>query len=451
MFVNVSEALNEKIYEALSGEDSAVFRVECKITNPNSGLNITPRLVTGFAIHQDFITKYTDDVRIMVELSIPDFMSLLNNVKDLECTLILQAVNVFFLCDDYDQEPLVFNMRAILPNQEDFQKKFNINAFEDADTGEKTTLEQNIASVPVELQLIDKFIYGLRHRQMNAIFTESTMESVMHWIGQQIGVEKVCAIPPDNPASYSNLVIPPMQSIDTIFPFLQERYGIYSKGLGYYVVNNTLYIYPIHDIDPEKSPDVPVLHIVNCPEFNFGSLDKYHTKKDDDLYIVSNTTVNLKVLNTAGAENSGNVHVSVNADEVFDKFSTYKKGGDVEILPDTLTVLEMQGKSSNMSSDMQNVKFAGETTNLYSATATMAATDGSLMKLGWVRAVPHSIYPGESVIYHYDGEKKEYHTAKGKVLGVTYEAVTHPAVEIQPWFSFTAELSIKLEAENTEQ
>ena len=442
-----SQRLVEKMSQALKNEDSCIYTTELVFHNPNSGFKFKARYISQMSVIQDFVSSYTDTIQVQTELTPEEFTSLLSNMQDLECSITL------FPTDDkvpeikMEQDPIFIDGKVFLDNQEDLEKKFPEKKFGDPETGEKQTESEASIQFPFKFHVVEPDVYEIRHVQLNAVFNEVTMESLLHWACERFNVEQVKITKPDNDKAYNNLVIPPMHDISTLFPFLQERYGIYAKGLGYYYSEKTLSIYPIADQDTETSPEQGILHIVKAPEKYFLGLEVYHTPKEEDIYICIISKAELQPLNTQGAENIGNVQMSTDADKMRDKYVTVQPDGKVMRNQNDISVVTLQNSAGNMSSSMQNIKFTGESSNKYVATSEMASIDGTILKVNWLRAVPRLVRPGQSVVYHYDGAQGVYKTQKGRLQRAVYVGELKESKSQYPWLVFTAALEIGLDAD----
>lgn len=448
MLERAGSVLSDKVVDTLKkATEYCVFKITCELTNPTTSYKVTPRRVLAFGIQQDFVQSYTDQTSITIELMPKEIQEMLQNTQDLECIVKLTPMDSMSFTEVYDQEEIIYEKKVILPENQDLEKKFNAGAYVNTETGEYDTLKQQDTWIPIELQLMDKDIYEIRHVQINAMFNDVTHEALLHWIGQQFNVDEVKCVAPDNTRTFKNLVIPPTKDISTVFPYLQERYGIYAKGMGYYVMKGILYNYPLWDVNQSTSPEDSVLHIYKGPEKYFLGLDKYHARIDKDIHIVTIAPVDLSALNTAGSENTGNVHVSTNAEAIYDQFAPINKDGSITRDGSDITTVTLQNEAGNMTSNMQNVKYTGERTNIYQSTSEMAANDGTMIKIGWKCAYPHAITPGQHVIYYYTGENNELKTASGRIMGVSYLGQVQPSDALQPWFNFTSTIVAKLEAD----
>ena len=453
MYIDCSKRLQEKIKEAVSGKDSCVFSTECILHNPNTGFKYTARYVKGVNIVQEFIKSYMDQMQVEIEVTPREYEEITQNLQDMELTLTLTPMDVRYLHELYDQDPLIFKLKVVTEEQQDLEKKYNPNLF--GDSTKETEVEshmtegQHVTTVPYQFYCVEPEAYELRHKQANALATDADMNSTVSWLLQQFNASEVRMVPPNNEQKYQNLVLPPMQDISTILPYMQQRYGVYSKGLGYYFTNKIFYIFPIFDTDSSTSPTDYTLHIINAPEKYFLGLDRYHNKIDNEIFLASVSGVEISPLNVTGTENEGNTHISLNADKLRDNAAPVSPDGKVERQKNDITTVALANTGGNARSDMQNIKYTGENTNVYNSTSELAAMNGSILSTGWIRAVPRLIEPGMNVIYHYDSKGGVYKTHKGRILQVAYSGQTHPSEDGKKgWISFNANLQAHIAPDN---
>lgn len=467
MIVKTGEVFLDKIMEGLSGDEACVFDPEIILSNPNSDFNLEITKIKGFGITCDYGASYCTAYQLDFEVELEEYLDVLKNMKDMEATITLRAWDPIYLEERMDQDPIVYTLKVIVENQEDIDKKFNVNALGDTDgtnDGERDpqTPEQAALTFPVTLNLIEPEIFDIRHVQMNVMMTgpydpETKIQhgvkllEVLHWIAQQFKAEQVNIAEVNNDKEIVNFVIPPTHDISTIFPFLQERYGLFSEGLGYYFENKTFYIYPLYNHNRDKSTEKGVVHIINGPSDYFLGLDRYHTKKDDDLLIVSTTKKEQKALTTSGVENEGNVHISTNIDEVKDQFVQVQENGDVKMTKSPTTTVALGNTDANMVGEAQNVKFCGERSNIFASTSTFASINGSVMSAGWNHAYPGLIKPGHICTYHYQKKQGEYHTQDGTILKVVYMGTPQPGIGNKPWLVFNAMIGMHMEPDKSEE
>lgn len=453
MIVEVGSALQGRISKCMESKGSAVFIPALRLTNGN-GYNYTARYIKGIIIQNKFTDSYMTQYQVKFRPTIEERRELLKNMKDLEAELILKPVDPMTGKEVYEGvEEIQLKLRVVVDDQKDMDKTQNPNQFGRTDTTNDGTVQiqtqsQAEAMEDVELSLVEPEAYDLRHVQMNAMFNAVKLEDVMQWAAQQFKLSEVNISEPDNKTEFDNLIIPPGMDISNLFPFLQERHGVYSKGMGYYVSHNALYAFPLYSHDRSTSTEKGVVHIVNAPpNYNMGG-SKYHDNEDDDLYIISTSPKASKPLATAGLENVGNTHYSVNADETRDKAVTIHEDGKVEINGNNISSVSAANEAGSMASDAQSTKFCGERQDVYTSSSQMAAVDGTTLTAGWSHAVPDLIKPGHPITYHFEKQQGEYNTQDGIVTEVVYTGNTVSAKDASnPWIVFDAVITAHLTAD----
>lgn len=446
MIINISDRLKNKISTAFNGTEVCVFTPSCVLHNPNTGYKHTFNYVRDIVFVQDFIVTYMDTIQIVLDFKISEYKEMVQNSQDLECSLILKpkVSRGDNTGENVNQDPIILEMMAYLDNGVDVDKQINPNAV--GKTDDPDTVEQANLIVQEALHLIDKTAHDMRQIQLNTILKDATLEDALYWACQNFQAENVDIVPPDNKETYNALIVPPMQDIGSLIPFLQERYGVYAKDISYYYTDDHFYVYPIFDTKQETSPVDGIIHLIAAPANSFMGLPRYHTGVDDDVYIVTASNVKMDTLNSRGSENVGTSHMSVNADSMHDQYVKIGKDGKVKRNSDDITTISSQNDAAKPSSTMQNVKYTGEKTNIYSSTSALAAYNGTILTASWMRAYPGLIKPGQNVIYHYDGADGEYCTQNGRILNVRYTSSTISSDDsVKPDIIFAAALQIFLD------
>lgn len=445
--MNMSERLKEMVDKAASGEERCVYLPELLLVNPDTEYEFKCNRINHMLITQDFYKTYMDTIQVSIEINQKQLKEMLTNIQGLEASLILRAVDDIDMVVIDEQEPIIIETKVLIENQGDINKQGNVRLFENEE-GEEETVAQIDTMFPYTLHLIEPDIYDIRHMQLNTMFNDVDVEKILHWSCQQFGAENTIIIPPNNNQVYSNLTIPPMHDIGSLYPYLQERYGIYAKGLGYYFTDKTMYIYPIFDYDEDTKTVDDILHILHVSPDYYAGMSRYHNQVDTDIFVLSNVKSIINTISSTGSENHGNVHMSVNAETLKDSFVTVDKDGKITRNKDDIATLSVHNNKGNMSKDMQNIRYKGERSNIYVSTSEMAMYDGAILTTGWRCAVPRLLKPGQNVVYHYDAEQGDYRTQNGRILSVEYMSTMHESAGLTKWFTFQATMSVFLEPDN---
>lgn len=448
MFNNISNRLNNLALSIIGNDTTITYKPHVIIHNPNTNFKLIPMIINAIDIVQNFSASYMDAIQLEVRISYFEYVEILKNMQDLECVITLNPANPSTGFECTELEPIIIEARAILENQEDLSKTIGESVFTNGDAKAPTSPEQASFQMNYTFHLIEHKAFDLRHAQINAILTGCTVEQAIRYVCSQFGIEKIVLIEPDNKLVYDNFVIPPMKDMSNVFSYIQDRYGVYSKGISWYYTQETLYVYPTCDTSADKNTTEGILRIASVPKGMFKGADNYHIVYDKDLYILSISDKEMKSLNTVGEENAGGVRLSVNSDNTVDGFSTLHKDGTLEISNDNLSVVQMSNKNGSMSGKSANVKYDGIRSNIYVSTSEMALFNGSVLSLGWSFGIPRYIVPGQVLEYYYDESSQIFATKKGRIQSVSYCSTTQPTKSgNQQIFTFFTTLGLFLDPE----
>lgn len=424
---HISKRLEAEINKVLEYREFTVYKPKLVFHNPNTEYKETIYWINAFDIEQDFLDSYMTKYTLNIQITYSQYLQLQKNAQDLECTILLYPYDTLTSTTLLELSPIIIKTKVIM-NTVDLSKAVNNKTLgteykEDSASYHTPALAELTMNIPV--YLVDPGIYDTRHVQINAILHNVTVEDVINWAAYQFGFEKIHLVKPTNTIKYNNLVIPPMQDIGSLFPYLQRTFGIYSTGLGYFVMGDELYMYPQYDKDINNSYTNKFIHIINAPRGQYHGSDSYSRIIDGDQWIVSITNSNVEDATIKGTENDGNVHVSSNPDNSRDGGVVINKNGKVVRPADNITVIQ-NTNSNPMKSKAQVLKYVGQRTNIFTTTTQLAANDGVYMNTGWVRAKPMSLLPGQCILYHYDDKGDDYTVRKGRILKVAYNSKLEP-------------------------
>lgn len=417
-----------------------LFTVTCFVSSPdNPELNMELSYIRKLQIHEQFTKQYMDLVELSVEMTYPQYMELLQHYQNLRCTLFLRYIDRETLTALVDVPPVVMDYRMMFKLTPDLAKEMPIGAIKP--TNQNVDTESHHAQrVTVELQLMDNVAYEIRKIQVNGILTNATVKDAIFYAASLMGIKKTSVVPPDNTTVYANLTIPPMLSLTNLIDFLQNQYGVYSKGCEYYYWKDRLYVYPAFETEPKTKSAV---HIYNVPQGYYMGALSFHSEMDGDLHVVSNTPVINQGLTERTIENIGNSVMYLNAENMIDKFNRLK-GEQHSFDTNNVGGYDLATRKG-VTSTTQHTKYANVTSNPFLQTSRMAAGYGEQLSFGWIHAKPFLVQPGHRVVYHFDDDGK-YSYQKGIVQGVSYviQEVERPSF---PIYSCVAQFFVFLGAD----
>lgn len=262
---------------------------------------------------------------------------------------------------------------------------------------------------------MDPDIYEIRHRQFNGLLKNVTLKDTIHYSANILGIKNISMVEPDNSRVYSSLSLPPMLDISNVFDFLQERYGIYSKGLVYYYTNKTLYLYPGYETSPVTDT---VVNIYNVPENSYiGGKGYHYFDENKNLHILCNHKAQAKNLAAQSVENKGNYKIALRTDMSLDHVRSVQGEKGTFQKNNALSC----GTTSNrgMVSDVKNARYETSSNNAFQMASDLVKMDCTLLFSGWSKALPNLIKPGTKVIYHYE-DMETYTTKTGLIEEIDY-------------------------------
>jgi hypothetical protein len=452
MYIKTSPRLNAEINKVGISTLAGVYVARMVLHNPDTEYNMKVSLINSLEILQDYYNSYMDKIIVNIDVTSAELIAIQNNIQGLECVITLTAFDMEQSVELVKLPPIIIKTKAIV-DPVDISKlsnpaQVNLNEEKSPDNAQQAQL-----TVKYSLSLVAPAIYDIRHTSINTILNKVNMEQVVSWLCYQFGFENVYIVPPDNTQVYNTVIIPPVKDISNVFTYLQNTYGIYSKGLGYYVTtDNTFYIYPQFALDMDHATIKNAVHIIHGPTEYYTGMSIYHNVIDNDLWILSISSVDMKSPTSAAEENNGNVMLYTNADNVLDNRVNIDAKGNVTRDEKNLTVI--QSANDNAMSKSANVmKYKGLCSNIYKATSEIASYTGTYLSVGWTTAEPFIIRPGMHFIYQYDDANNNFKIKNGRPMAVSYSSVVHKtnhSVHFVMTFNCNIKLFIEPEKETSD-
>lgn len=415
MITPMSRIMEKNVESVLAKVESNYFIMDCTLySSSNPSVNIQLRYVPTIEVHQDFVRKFADEIQMVLEITAPEAILLCENYQDLLCTVKYTRVNLdpFEIIDG--SLPISFTYRVVIANAGDLLKQYTKSAMLESD--EHYTPESvHGRMISMSVQLIEKDLYDLRKKQINALLKDCTVLDVIYYVLNALGIKNISMIPPHNKQRRKSFLIPPMHDLTTIFEYIQENFGIYSKGVAHYYTGGVFYIYPPYETKPDKSIKPEVTHIYNVPSSKYLGMKGYHYKDGDVMHLVNNVDVQSVDMATKGAEIFGTYRVTTRTDMALDigRTTNGAKGtfSDKNILGCGLAA------NRSMSAQSQGAFYESSTNNAYVLASQMAEYECTILSSGWLMSEPFTFIPGERVHYHFDKDS-QYQTTEGVVESV---------------------------------
>ena len=469
--------------------------------------DFTPHRINSFRIEQNFVENYMNHYELNVMLTPAQYQKLFYNYKDLRCTVKFYAANIntsqiFGKTFKGDPILVIEDAYCVFKDKQDIMKKNPKSTLIPENENAKNTTHQEQYLDNIIFQIMPKEDYQFRSADVNTILNNCTVKDAIYAIANSAeSVDALMCVDPDNKTVYKNIVIPPILSISDALTFLQQYYGIYSKGLGFYYQVGCLYVYPQFETSPilpkDKAPDVPVYkknkyatvtgdvlldemgdggmtHIYMVGEDNYTGLQYYHAFEGKTIHIVSNGKAVFRDLADAGMENVGYGFLAHHSSRDIDSARTVLDSkiplaNRFGIWPmnihqnpnNSYLAQDGQNKELGMTSTLANVQYVDDKSNIFTLQSMLNSYKRNTAGFVWNNAVPFTFRPGYRICYHYDGEDEsrrglddstaqslQYMTKDGVVDEVTYTFSLSKSSDPE-FYTCMADVGVSLEVDKT--
>lgn len=402
---------------------------------------IRPLEINKFFIEQDFDNSYMDHYEINVTLRPVEYLTLYEGYQNLACDVILRQADpktgdVKGL--DVEGDPVVqyLNYRVIFKNKQDILKKFPKQSIVPEEEGDVNIQTHDFLLGGVAFQLIDDASYKLRVKSFSFQLTDSTVKDAILFIAHSCDISTVAFVEPENEEEIENIVMPPIHTFNTALNRIQEVYGVYSAGLGYYYTGGVLYIYPKYDMHPSMptcpKEDVPAFYYIGGSKF--PNMEVNHAVDvDNNTHIVINAANMSKDQVDAGLENDGTGILIAHADRIIDEWRSVQEAHSVpesriglgamtvHKTPNTelFSLTECERKRMGIDPTISIIKYKFDECNVFKCRLPINRYKRTTIQTAWENAIPQTFRPGYRVTWNYDGEDPEGRDSEDAVGGTT--------------------------------
>ena len=367
------------------------------------GFSVTPLRVTNFDIVQDFESSYTDDINITVMMGVGDYDRLIYPFRDnLEMVVYVQPVMGSSGTPISSLKKEVYKYRAIPHDVTSNVVAANIDIAENKDELNKG----NMGSYT--FQLLDLNIEQLRSKMAGApIVRKVKVENVIRTVlgkastgldvDESVSIKGVELVEPNNSKERDHIVIPPCKFVDYIDE-LQNKVGIYSSGVGFYLSERLWWVWPLYDITRFEKAKYR-LDICCLPPNRFPGGEKTWLWVGNTLVMVSSSSADYKDFTDRLQVSTGNGLRFGKASTALEGWSSNDKNKmSVKRQDNNNEFITSKRKTGVNNITPASVPF---TDNVYREMSTLAAKQGAVMQLAWNFSAPKLLNPGQAVRLRY--------------------------------------------------
>lgn len=356
----------------------------------------------------EFDVKYAEEMMLTAELGLGTYAHRVYPNQDrLDITLTRYPIGE--RGDAQNDEQAVQSQRytAILVDKGDVKMESN-----HANTPTEGAL--NLTQVlTLEFQLINKTLEQLRLKTFGVTVRDCTVEKAVKAIltsfSQKVSVDNdqlpkgVSMVKASNQNTLGQFIIPHGLRLVQFPAYVQEHYGIYSAGLGYFYHQGYWYLYPRYNVERYRDAE-QTLTIINVPQNRFMGTERTYRKVGSHLTILATSEVKLEDRSTALQLNAGNGVRFADANKFMDGYMLTK---------DNKTVVSRARNNSEFMSlerpnGMNNIRFSDKaiTANPYVEFSKLAERNGAYFSMRWENSDQSLIVPGMvAKIMYLDGEE----------------------------------------------
>jgi hypothetical protein len=109
----MSKRLENEVDAVLPYCDFTTYFPKLVFHNPNTEFELRVTDIYAFDIQQNFIDSYMSEYKLEISVNIAEYNQLLENIQDLECTLVLYPYSSVYQRIVTSIEPIIFKTRAI--------------------------------------------------------------------------------------------------------------------------------------------------------------------------------------------------------------------------------------------------------------------------------------------------------------------------------------------------
>ncbi|WP_257292809.1 hypothetical protein [Endozoicomonas sp. ONNA1] len=373
---------------------------------------------------RDYENNYCDETLIEVEIAMGTFIHEIYPYRNhLLATLYRERVGSLDRESIEGVRPDIQQFQAVLVETDSLMLTDGSLVTSNKEQGDKA------ATLKRTFQLIDKSLGDLRMASVTGIYRDARVGDILKTVmkgdvqnaasgvstpvssdrvneGGFTTVIGIDMVSPNNTRQYHAIIVPPHIKLLDLPLYLQEEYGVYSSGVGYYLQRGIMYIYPLCDLLRFTST-TRGLRIANLPPTRMAGADKTFKVKDKQVFVMATGEVVQGDPTDFNQLNLGNGIRYLQADKIIDRFSTTSKNRTNVYRSNNL----VEYISHQRPDGRNNIVYSPRqiTINHQRESSALATRLASTIDIVWENSDPTLIYPGMPVrFYYHRGEILEW-------------------------------------------
>lgn len=308
--------------------------------------------------------------------------------------------------------PSIHNLEVTIANRKYKALFFETASMNPRDSNlDKLTRSQleTMGLINVKLQLVNREIEALRYINVGGIYRKTRLDELISSIIMQhsrklsvdgrAGLTAVRTTAINNTRQYDNIVIPDGTRLIKLVDYLQENYGLYSAGAGFYIKDKLAYIFPIYNYKYKDSGK--------------RRLQVFNTGKSTSILLPNTTYITDKVVSIVTGGSIKDIDSGDSKTMEYGNGVRFPETRSMMRKPIKLEGSDLEGIRHRMNTEIlmdereDNGNYANRSTdkNILISMTNIVKRKGVQLTLTWSSSDPYLLEPGmyADIIYDVDG------------------------------------------------
>lgn len=431
--------LEEELGKFMSDGHEGSHMIEAYVHTKDRDIKVYK--VESLDIISDFSSAYTDTVVLVFHMQMSEFIHHVSrNVLTLEMTILKTT----------SKETFKIRMKAVLPTRTSNEigvQSLSRQTNENLDITGLTRVELHgkhvFAEAASTVVIGGNYLNTSLHFLMDKVIRHYTGKAKLS-TGEVLG--NVIVTTPNNSRVYEQVLIPSGTSLLKLPKMLQEKYGVYTSGIGSYLRpfedgTSVWWIYPTYGRAVLNS-NVPTLRVFVFYNKRADVL-KNTLQRDKNVIIIAAALIEQDnpVMDNRPALRSTDVTV-IDTERMIEYPSTYKTG---EVMINSKDRTKRIGLYDRKDKTELPELSARRTCNMYQASATVTANMTHTMAFKWINGIQELLVPG-MVVEVFVERGDEVAKGMGRLATSQSVCVGRGNLAAEPYFTETVIFSVHIDS-----